>query len=281
MVNAIFKSIALSAGLLVLVGCGDAGDPAGEPVGTAGTATGGAGGSAGSVSTAGAASGNNTGGTAAGTSGSAGQSGGTAGGTAGSGGTGGAAAGSGGSGGSGGGTAGGGSGGTGGETPMPFVLSSPVIDRHDDCTKDNKGPCDTFPTANILGTIGGENKSPELSWGTGPAGTMSYAVVLYDNTFPNPHWVVWNLPATTHMLPADLPRKAMLDAPAGARQASFNNDNAYAGPGAHGNVYEFKVYALSVATLTVNDVGNEGAIRQMLEAGDDVLGTSVFRAKAP
>jgi Raf kinase inhibitor-like YbhB/YbcL family protein len=201
---------------------------------------------------------------------------GAAAGSAGAGGQGGAAAGSGGSGGA---AGSGGSGGSGGEAPMPFVLASPDLDRHDDCTKDNKGPCDTFQTKNILDTIGGQNQSPELSWGTGPAGTMGYALVLFDQSFGNPHWVVWNLPATTHSLPANLQRKQMLDMPQGAQQKSFKPDNAYAGPGAHGNVYEFKVYALKTATFNAN--GDQGAIRGQLEQSQDVLGSSTLRGKSP
>ncbi len=168
--------------------------------------------------------------------------------------------------------------------PAPFVLSSPDLERHDDCTRDNKATCSTIPVKNTLETIGGQNQSLELDWGPGPAGTMSYAIGLHDlSNGPNgyTHWVVWNIPATALKLAANLPRTVMLDMPQGAEQASFSNDNCYAGPGAHGNVYEFKVYALKVASIDVANVDDQAAIRQQLEKSTDVLGTSALRGKSP
>jgi Raf kinase inhibitor-like YbhB/YbcL family protein len=254
-------------------GMAQAGASLGGSAGAAGTATsagtsnGGASGGGGQTNTSGAGGSSNAGTSAGG----AGGSGGTSGGAGGSGGT---------SGGAGGMAGGGGSGGM----PAPFVLSSPGIDRHDDCSKDNKGPCDTIDAKNTLETIGGQNQSPELDWGPGPAGTLSYAIGLHD-TSNGPtgytHWVVWDLPAGTQMLPANLQHKAKLDMPAGAQQSSFQPDNAYAGPGAHGNVYEFKVYALKVAKLTVNNADDQAAIRTKLEQSPDVLGTSLLRVKSP
>jgi Raf kinase inhibitor-like YbhB/YbcL family protein len=274
----------LSAFLALACGT-DAKDSPGPGSGGSGGAPGGSGGSGGNNAVAG--------GTSAGSGGIASGGGGAAGasaGTGGSGGSSGASAGSGGaggSGGSGGGTGGGGGGNAGaggGGGAAPFVLSSPVIDRHDDCTRDAKNTCDTFDTVNILGTIGGQNQSPELSWTAGPAGTMSYAIGLHDlsngaNGYT--HWVVWNIPAGTLKLPANLQHKAVLDEPAGAKQSSFQQDNAYAGPGAHGNVYEFKVYALKVATINVQDADDQAAIRKQLESSQDVLATSILRAKSP
>jgi Raf kinase inhibitor-like YbhB/YbcL family protein len=198
--------------------------------------------------------------------------------------SGGGAGGAGGAGGSGGAGGAGGNAGGGAAGAAPFVLSSPVLDRHDDCTRDAKASCDTFETTNVLQTIGGENQSPELDWTAGPAGTQSYAIGLHDlsnGATGYTHWVVWNIPAATLKLPANLQRKAMLDMPAGARQSSFNDDNAYAGPGAHGNVYEFKVYALKTATLNVNNPDDQAAIRKQLEQSQDVLATSALRAKSP
>jgi Raf kinase inhibitor-like YbhB/YbcL family protein len=278
-----------TAGLAILVlsastaACSDDGG-ADQPTtmgGSSGAAQAGSSSVAGSTNTAGSTSGGagsmaGSGGNA--TAGMAG-SGGTTGGTGGSGGS---MAGS-GTGGAGGSAGAGGAGGSGGASAA-FVLTSPDLEHQETCTKDAKETCDTFETKNLLASIGGENQSPELSWGPGPQGTLSYAVGFHDlsngaNGFT--HWVVWNIPAGTLKLPANLQRKAQLDAPAGAMQASFQQDNAYAGPGAHGNVYEFKVYALKVASINVQDPANEGNIRTQLEGSQDVLKTSVLRGKSP
>ncbi len=65
----------------------------------------------------------------------------------------------------------------------------------------------TFPDAN---TCAGVNTSPAMSWTAGPAGTLSYAVVLTD-TFQNAaHWVIWDIPSTVTSLAAALPGTATL-----------------------------------------------------------------------
>src|SRR5688572_10730006 len=65
--------------------------------------------------------------------------------------------------------------------------------------------------------------SPQLSWSGAPAGTMSYALIMYDIDVAVPassldnditHWVVWNIPAATTSLPEGGP------IPAGANQTS-------------------------------------------------------------
>src|SRR5690242_11284329 len=54
----------------------------------------------------------------------------------------------------------------------------------------------------------GRNRSPELSWTGAPAGTKSFAVVMHDPDAPIAggfyHWVVYNLPASTRQLAADV-----------------------------------------------------------------------------
>jgi Raf kinase inhibitor-like YbhB/YbcL family protein len=290
MASVFCKASVFAVGLAFLAACGaeDPNNPSGSSAGSsgsgtavAGTTSGGVPGAAGSATVAGGGAGGSAAGTTAtGGGGSGGSAGQVAGGSGGGGTGGGGGAPAGGAAGAGG--AGGGAGGAGGAAP--FVLTSPGLDRHDDCTKDNKATCDTIEVKNTLETIGGQNQSLELDWGAGPAGTLSYAIGLHDlsngaNGYT--HWVVWNLPATTPQLPANLQRKVTLDMPAGAKQASFSADNCYAGPGAHGNVYEFKVYALKVATLNVGNADDQAAIRQSLEQSADVLGTSVLRGRSP
>ncbi len=126
----------------------------------------------------------------------------------------------------------GGSGGSGG-----FTLTSSVL---------TEGGM--FPDTN---TCAGADTSPELTWGAGPSGTMSFAVILLDTSITLNHWVIWDIPASVTSLPAMLDTMAMPSMPAGAKQKSFSG-NGYAGPCPNGmdHVYKFTVYALPVATLS-------------------------------
>ena len=72
--------------------------------------------------------------------------------------------------------------------------------------------------------IGGGNMSPELNWGPGPAGTKSYVLCLHDTSNGNTHWCMWNIPAATVQLPANLARTKMPASPAGSSQDSFSGD---------------------------------------------------------
>ena len=97
--------------------------------------------------------------------------------------------------------------------------------------------------------------SPELSWSEGPAGTQSYAVMMFDPDAPTGsgfwHWVAWDIPPDT----TSLPTGAVL--PAG----SVNGENdggtlGYTGPcppeGDLVHHYQITVIALSVPSLGVD-----------------------------
>ncbi len=134
-------------------------------------------------------------------------------------------------------------------------------------------------------TIGGDNMSPELNWGAGPAGTMSYVITLHDfsNTFT--HWAIWNIPAATLKLPASLARDSKPAVPAGSQQMSFDNNNAgygFMGPGADDHVYEFRLYALKVASFTPKNPNDQGKVYDELEAdaAKIVLGKSMLRGRS-
>jgi Raf kinase inhibitor-like YbhB/YbcL family protein len=207
----------------------------------------------------------------------------TAGTGGGGGGGGGVAAGSGGGGGTGGGASSGGgaSGGSGGL--MPFVLTSPAFEHSDECSTDNLDACNVFPQENLLDTfMNGGNVSPELDWGPGPNGTMSYAIVLHDYSNGFTHWAMWNIAGTVTQLPENLPRETNPSMPAGSQQVSFDQDDGYQGPGAAAHVYEFRLYALSTATFSPDNPGDQGAVRSDLESGADgaVLGTTDLRGRS-
>jgi phosphatidylethanolamine-binding protein (PEBP) family uncharacterized protein len=161
---------------------------------------------------------------------------------------------------------------------LPFELTSPAFVHNEQCSIDDLGSCDEIPEANLLDMIGGANQSPELNWGPGPEGTLSYALVLHDysNTFT--HWALWNLP----LMPTHLPA-GMQQPPEGASQTSFRDGEGYAGPGAFDHVYEFRLYALNVASFTPNNPTDQGQVRAELESGANgaVLGTTDLRGKTP
>jgi Raf kinase inhibitor-like YbhB/YbcL family protein len=102
-------------------------------------------------------------------------------------------------------------------------------------------------------TCEGEDVSPPLAWSGAPAGAKSFALIVDDPDAPDPkasktiwvHWVVYNLPASTHALADGASRQL----PAGARDGT--NDwkrPGYGGPcppiGRHR--YYHKLYALDV-----------------------------------
>lgn len=289
MVSAIFKSAVVCSVVGVLVACG-AEAPSDEGMSLAGASTSGGASVAGSAGAGGvpAAAGSNAGaGSSAG--GSAGAAGSTPAGGAGSGGQ--AQAGAGGSGGAGGGSGGaaGGGGmagiaGAGGSVALDFLLTSPAFEHVEACSAQNHGPCKVFPLANVMTAIGGQNMSPELNWGSGPQGTMSYAITLKDFSNMFTHWAIWNIPAGTLKLPASLSREAMPPAVAGASQKSFSqNDSGYMGPGAKDHIYEFRLYALNVAQFTPKDASDQGKIYNELEAnqGNFVLKKVMLRGRSP
>jgi phosphatidylethanolamine-binding protein (PEBP) family uncharacterized protein len=261
---------------------GSASGTGGAPGGTAGVASGGTSGTAtGGSSGAGAGAGGTTGGDSG--SGGAGT-GGTAGSSSGAGGAGaGGAAGSGGSGGAGGGggkAGGGGAGGSGGGGA--FTITTPAFVNMPGC-----GPgamaamCATIPNEHT-GLSGSMNVSPAMSWTGVPAGTMSFAIVHQDLSNSMAHWVIWNIPGTATSLAENIPKMPMPGVPAAnTQQASFGQNEGYAGSGACGNVYEFVIYALSVPTFSPTMATNQGNVRTQLQAlGAQILGTASMRARS-
>jgi Raf kinase inhibitor-like YbhB/YbcL family protein len=96
----------------------------------------------------------------------------------------------------------------------------------------------------------GANISPELHWSGAPAGTKSFALVVHDPDAPAPggwyHWVVYNLPASTHNLTAGakLPLNEL-------GRTSWRED-AYGGPcppPGDPHHYNFTLYALDTASI--------------------------------
>jgi Raf kinase inhibitor-like YbhB/YbcL family protein len=127
----------------------------------------------------------------------------------------------------------------------------------------------TFPPEN---TCAGVNASPAMSWTAGPAGTMSYAVVLTDTFQGAAHWVIWDIPSTVTSLPAGLAPTQMLPNPAGAQQLHklefFGAGFDYRGPCPRGatHTYTFEVTAVPTATLAVGPSPHTEQIRGLLQS---------------
>jgi Raf kinase inhibitor-like YbhB/YbcL family protein len=96
-----------------------------------------------------------------------------------------------------------------------------------------------------------DNSSPELRWEEAPADTRTFVLLIEDPDAPKglfTHWVIYNIPAHIHHLPAGIPSQEAL--PNGIRQGLNGFGKlGYGGPfpplgdGAHR--YFVKIYALS------------------------------------
>lgn len=110
-----------------------------------------------------------------------------------------------------------------------------------------------------FGCTGG-NVSPALAWSDAPAGTKSFALMVHDPDAPTGsgwwHWVVYNLPASAHSLPAGAGSADGKHLPAGATQGrtdfgTIGYGGACPPQGDKPHRYEFRLYALKVGKLEV------------------------------
>jgi Raf kinase inhibitor-like YbhB/YbcL family protein len=138
--------------------------------------------------------------------------------------------------------------GTGGQaTQQPFALTSSAFEEGEEIPL-------MYKCAEV--NPKGQNISPPLSWGPGPAGTKSYAVVLMHLPSPE-HWVLWDIPASVTSLAPDIEHKDLPAVPAGSKQSAVNLDgftgSGYLGPCPQAvnavQSYRFTLYALDVETL--------------------------------
>ena len=106
----------------------------------------------------------------------------------------------------------------------------------------------------------GQNISPSLMWTSPPAGTMSYAITVYDPDAPTGsgwwHWMVYDIPATVTSIPAGAGNAGKPGLPAGALQGMTDfGAKGWGGPcppaGDKAHRYVFTVFALKVPKLDV------------------------------
>ena len=129
----------------------------------------------------------------------------------------------------------------------------------------------------------GGNISPALSWKNAPKDTKSFAVTVYDPDAPTGsgwwHWVVFNLPASTHALP---PGASSGGLPAGAIQSRTDfGKPGWGGPcppqGDKPHRYIFTVHALKVDKLDADENAPAAMIGFMIHANS--LGKAMLTAK--
>jgi Raf kinase inhibitor-like YbhB/YbcL family protein len=139
------------------------------------------------------------------------------------------------------------------------------------------------PAKNAHSTTG-PNRSPEIAWSQGPAGTRSYALIVVDTDVPTSfttadkegmtipasmkrrpyyHWLLVDIPPSVTKLPEDAGSKDASPKPAGASKWGMEGLNDYGGGrGAYDGPcppwndaivhhYHFQVYALNVAHLSL------------------------------
>ncbi len=111
----------------------------------------------------------------------------------------------------------------------------------------------------------GENQSPSLSWQGAPAGTKSYALTLYDPDAPTGsgwwHWVIFNIPASTHSLEEDAGDIKSGKAPKGSIQSKTDFGEAGFGgacppEGDKPHHYQFKIYALDIDQIPLTQAAS-------------------------
>lgn len=121
----------------------------------------------------------------------------------------------------------------------------------------------------------GENVSPALAWSDAPAGTKSFALMVHDLDAPTGsgwwHWVVYNLPASAHSLPAGAGSADGKHLPAGAAQGrtdfgTIGYGGACPPQGDKPHRYEFRLYALKVGKLEVPAEATAALIGFMVKA---------------
>jgi Raf kinase inhibitor-like YbhB/YbcL family protein len=145
-------------------------------------------------------------------------------------------------------------------------------------------PCEVFPDENVS-YMDRPNVSPELRWAGAPAGTQSFALVLFDVTYGQTHWALWNIPANVTLLAANVPKDTAMPAtPAGARQSNANfatGGDGYFGPHVPCNIFQFVLYALSISTFSPMDPESAVLVGiQLQELADPVLGSATLTGRS-
>lgn len=145
-----------------------------------------------------------------------------------------------------------------------FSLHSPTFDAKT-----------TLPQIHVLDGFGcsGGNRSPALNWQHAPEGTKSFAITLYDPDAPTGsgwwHWVVYDIPASTHNLPEDAGNASGNGLPAGAVQGrtdfgSIGYGGACPPAGTAAHRYVMTIHALKIEKLPVPENASAAMVGFMI-----------------
>ncbi len=143
--------------------------------------------------------------------------------------------------------------------PLPFVVLAFTIQGQTFTVTSNSvgGQATEEQVFNGFGCAG-KNMSPQLSWDHAPDGTKGFAITMYDPDAPTGsgwwHWVVFDIPAGTHELPAGAGSPGMTGMPKEAVQSMTDfGGTGYGGPcppQGHGpHQYIITVYAMKTDKL--------------------------------
>jgi len=115
-------------------------------------------------------------------------------------------------------------------------------------------------------TCEGADRAPALTFANVPPGAKSLALIVDDPDAPAGtwvHWVMWNIPAATHLLPENVPKSGQLNSGAIQGRNDFGKTgyNGPCPPPGKTHRYYFRLYALDVK-LTLQP----GVTRQEVDA---------------
>jgi len=99
-----------------------------------------------------------------------------------------------------------------------------------------------------LFTADGADVSPELQIHNAPEGTVSFALIMDDPDAPMGtwvHWVVWNIPAGTKIIPEDGVPSGSVEGKNSWGRTGYGGPSPPKGTGVHR--YFFKIYALKTS----------------------------------
>jgi Raf kinase inhibitor-like YbhB/YbcL family protein len=139
-------------------------------------------------------------------------------------------------------------------------------------------------STHLHGSIGGDNRSPQLAWSGAPASTRGYAVTCYDPDDPTGsgfwHWLMLGLPADASHLSNDAGNSDGTHLPPGAYHVrndfgSHHYDGAAPAPGDPTHRYLFAVHALDTNDLELDANSTAGYAGFMMTA--HTVGRTVLR----
>ena len=162
------------------------------------------------------------------------------------------------------------------EFPLEFELQWA-----NDIWRDQAGNDGVHGAACATPSSGAVNESPRPYWGTTgiPTGTRSFVFIMSDPDDSSvAHWAVWNIPSDVDEIRShDMSATGL---PSGWAQDGGATGGQYLGPCVDTGMskdYEFKVYALNIATLPA-DTDTYAEVKAALESGGtshgNVLGTA-------